>query len=95
MLCLKKLSPVRMIRNDFYRQVAEAEARGASAEELRELLGAKRSKRGIFEGNLQEGELEIGQIASLIRKIEPVADIMQNIANELREAVKEVRQWEI
>lgn len=95
MLCLKKLSPVRMIRNDFYRRVAEAEARGASAEELRELLGAKRSKRGIFEGDLQEGELEIGQIASLIRKIEPVADIMQNIANELREAVKEVRQWEI
>lgn len=95
MLCLKKLSPVRLVTNEFYRQVAEAEARGASADELREILGSKRSKRGIFEGDLREGELEIGQIASMIRKIEPVADIMQNIITEFREAVEEVRQWEI
>lgn len=95
MLCLKKLSPVRLIKNEFYERVAAAEARGASAEELREILGAKRSKRGIFEGDLTEGELEIGQIASLIRAVEPVAEIMQNLIEELRNAVGEVRQWEI
>lgn len=95
MLCLKKLSPVRLIKNEFYQQVAQAEARGASADELRDLLGVRRSKRGIFEGDLSEGELEIGQIASLIRQVEPVADIMQNIVKEFREAVGEVRQWEI
>lgn len=95
MLCLRKLSPVRLIKNEFYRQVAEAEARGASAEELRELLGARRSKRGIFEGDLTEGELEIGQVASLIREVEPVAEIMQGILTEFREAVGEIRQWEI
>lgn len=94
-LCLKKLSPVRLIKNEFYERVAEAEARGASAEELREILGAKRSKRGIFEGDLTEGELEIGQIASLVRAVEPVAEIMQNIIEEFRKAVGEVRQWEI
>lgn len=95
MLCLKKLSPVRLVKNEFYQQVAQAEARGASADELRDLLGVRRSKRGIFEGDLSEGELEIGQIASLIRQVEPVADIMQNIIKEFRKAVGEVRQWEI
>ena len=95
MLCLKKLSPVRLIKNEFYERVAEAEARGASAEELREILGAKRSKRGIFEGDLTEGELEIGQVASLVRTVEPVAEIMRTITTEFREAVGEVRQWEI
>lgn len=95
MLCLKKLSPVRLVKNEFYQQVAQAEARGASADELRDLLGVRRSKRGIFEGDLSEGELEIGQIASLIRKVEPVADIMKDIIKEFRKAVGEVRQWEI
>lgn len=95
MLCLKKLSPVRLIKNEFYQRVAQAEARGASADELRDILGVRRSKRGIFEGDLSEGELEIGQIASLIRQVEPVTDIMQNIIKEFREAVGEVRQWEI
>lgn len=95
MLCLKKLSPVRLIKNEFYQRVAEAEERGASAEELRDILGAKRSKRGIFEGDLTEGELEIGQVASLVRAVEPVAEIMQNIVTEFRKAVGEVRQWEI
>ena len=95
MLCLKKLSPVRLVKNEFYQRVAEAEARGASADELREILGAKRSKRGIFEGDLAEGELEIGQIASLIREVEPVSKIMRDIVSEFRKAVAEVRQWEI
>lgn len=95
MLCLKKLSPVRLVKNEFYARVAEAEARGAGADELRELLGARRSKRGIFEGDLTEGELEIGQIASLVRRIEPAAEIVQNIVDEFREATREVRRWEI
>lgn len=95
MLCLKKLSPVRMVKNEFYRQVAEAEARGAEAEELRGILGSRRSKRGIFEGDLTEGELEIGQVASLIRQVEPVADIMQSLITEFTTAVGEVRRWEI
>ncbi|MCC8062353.1 MAG: nitronate monooxygenase [Rikenellaceae bacterium] len=95
MLCLKKLSPVRLIKNEFYQRVAEAEARGASADELREILGAKRSKQGIFEGDLAEGELEIGQIASLIREVEPVSKIMRDIVSEFRTALAEVRQWEI
>lgn len=95
MLCLKKLSPVRLVRNEFYRRVAEAESNGASADELREILGARRSKRGIFEGDLTEGELEIGQVASLIRQVEPVEKIMRDIVAEFRTAVREVRQWEI
>lgn len=94
MLCLKKLSPVRLIRNEFYHRVAEAEARGASAEELREILGAKRSKRGIFEGDLTEGELEIGQIASAIRRIVPAAEAMREVIDEFRTATAELRQWE-
>lgn len=95
MLCLKKLGPVRLVKNEFYQRVAEAESRGATADELRELLGAKRSKRGIFEGDLIEGELEIGQAASLIHRIEPVAQIMQTLLDEFRTAVNEVKQWEI
>ncbi|MCH5306130.1 MAG: nitronate monooxygenase [Rikenella sp.] len=95
MLCLKKLSPVRLIRNEFYHRVAEAEARGASAEELREILGAKRSKRGIFEGDLTEGELEIGQIASAIRRIVPAAEAVREVIDEFRTATAELRQWEI
>lgn len=71
MLALKKIGPTRLIRNDFYTAVETAENRGASAEELKELLGRGRSKRGIFEGNLADGELEIGQIASLIRDLPP------------------------
>lgn len=63
MLALKKLSPTRLIRNDFFRAVEEAENRGATAEELQQLLGRGRSKRGIFEGDLTDGELEIGQAA--------------------------------
>ena len=79
LLALKKLSPTRLIKNDFFTRVNEAENRGATAEELRELLGKGRSRIGIFEGNLTEGELEIGQITSLIRKIEPAETIIREI----------------
>ena len=78
-LTLKKLTPVRLIKNRFYERVNEAEQRGASAEELRQLLGNRRSKQGIFEGDLDEGELEIGQVSAAIKKIQPAAEILREI----------------
>ncbi|RKD88424.1 NAD(P)H-dependent flavin oxidoreductase [Mangrovibacterium diazotrophicum] len=84
-LALKKLAPVRLIKNEFFNQVNEAELRGASEEELRELLGRGRSKKGIFEGNLDEGELEIGQIASIIDDIPTVEEIMKKLVDEYRQ----------
>ena len=82
LLSLKKLSPTRLIKNDFFNSVKEAEDRGAGAEELSALLGRGRSRLGIFEGDLKNGELEIGQIASLIRTIEPVEAIMKTLIAE-------------
>ena len=85
-LLLKKLSPTRLVKGDFTTAVEEAEARGASAEELRELLGKGRAKKGIFEGDLQNGELEIGQIASLFHEEQSVADVMEEIVNAFKAA---------
>lgn len=85
-LLLKKLSPTRLVKGDFTTAVEEAEARGASAEELRELLGKGRAKKGIFEGDLQNGELEIGQIASLLHEEQSVAEVMEEIVNAFRAA---------
>ena len=85
-LSLKKLSPTRLIRNEFYRQVEQAENAGASAEEIAQLLGRGRAKRGIFEGELDEGELEIGQAASMIRTVEPVGQIMAQMIAEYNAA---------
>lgn len=81
-LLLKKLSPTRLVANSFSDAVEAAEARGASVEELRELLGRGRAKKGIFEGDLEEGELEIGQIASLFREKQPVAEVMKELLEE-------------
>lgn len=81
-LLLKKLSPTRLVKNDFYNRVEEAEARGASVEEMRELLGKGRAKQGIFEGDLSNGELEIGQIASLFREEKSVAEVMEELVAE-------------
>ena len=85
-LLLKKLSPTRLVKGDFTTAVEEAEARGASAEELRELLGKGRAKKGIFEGDLQNGELEIGQIASLFHEEQSVAEVMEEIVNTFKAA---------
>ena len=82
LLSLKKLSPTRLVKNPFFDRIKEAEDRGASAEELLQLLGRGRSKLGIFEGDLTEGELEIGQVASMINQIEPVETIMKEIVEE-------------
>ena len=79
MLALKKISPTRLIKNELFAKIAEAESRGAEADELRELLGRAASKRGIFEGDLENGELEIGQIASTIKEVKPVAQIMHEL----------------
>lgn len=89
-LSLKKLSPTRLIKNKFFEQVNEAELRGASAEELRTILGRGRAKKGIFEGDLEEGELEIGQVSSLIDEIKSVADIFADLLAEYRTAREEI-----
>lgn len=78
-LSLKQLTPVRLLKNPFYQAVKEAELRGASKEELEQLLGSRRSKRGMFEGDLVEGELEIGQVSGMINRIESAADILHDI----------------
>ena len=73
-----------MVTNHFRNAVEEAEARGASADELRELLGRGRAKKGIFEGDLEEGELEIGQVAALFRQQQSVAEVMKELTKELK-----------
>ena len=73
-LTLKQLNPVRLIRNKFFRDIQEAEARGADAEQLKVLLGRARAKKGMFEGDLEEGELEIGQVSAMIREILPAGE---------------------
>ena len=87
MLCLKKLSPSRLVKNELYNRVAEAESRGADKEELLNILGQKSTRRGIFDGDVVNGELEIGQIASSIKKIEPVSEIMTRLIAEYNSAL--------
>ena len=82
MLSLKQLTAVRLLNNKFYQQVEEAESRGDSIEELTKLLGRSRAKRGMFEGYIDEGELEIGQVSSMINNIKPVIQIIEEIIDE-------------
>ncbi|WP_066224829.1 NAD(P)H-dependent flavin oxidoreductase [Formosa haliotis] len=89
-LTLKELAPVRLIKNKFYNDVQNLYQKGTSAEELKALLGRARSKRGMFEGDLEEGELEIGQIAGLIHDIKPVADIVSEIVTEFEATKKSI-----
>lgn len=88
-LTLKEITPVRLIKNDFYQRVNNAYESGASIDELKDLLGRGRAKKGMFEGDLVEGELEIGQISGMIDDIKPAGDIVQEILEEYRAAVKE------
>jgi enoyl-[acyl-carrier protein] reductase II len=81
-LTMKQLTPVRLIKNEFYEKVALAEKGGATIEELRAILSRGRAKKGIFEGDLVEGELEIGQVAASIKEIKPASDILREIWNE-------------
>lgn len=92
MLCLKKISPTRLVKNALYNRLAEAEARGADADELREMLGKAASKRGIFEGDTKDGEIEIGQIASAVKTIDDVATIMARLKAEYIETKNRLAQ---
>jgi enoyl-[acyl-carrier protein] reductase II len=78
-LALKQLTPVRLIKNNFYKQVEGAEQKGATKEELAALLGRARAKKGMFEGDMQEGELEIGQVSALLRDILPAGQIVNEV----------------
>ncbi len=89
-LTLKELTPVRMIRNKFYEDIAELYKTGPSVEQLQELLGRARAKRGMFEGDLEEGELEIGQISGLIHEIKPAAIIIEEMMAEFEVVRKEI-----
>ncbi|MEC4054218.1 nitronate monooxygenase [Myroides odoratimimus] len=91
-LTLKELAPVRLIKNEFYAGLQALYAKNPSVEELKEYLGRARAKKGMFEGDLVEGELEVGQISGLIHKIEPVGDIVKNIIAEFDQAKKEIAQ---
>lgn len=81
-LSLRKLIPVRLLDSPFYKKVSEMEASGASAEELLDFLGAGRSRKGMFEGNLEEGELEIGQVSAMINEIKTAEEIIRETVNE-------------
>jgi enoyl-[acyl-carrier protein] reductase II len=87
-LTLKELTPVRLIKNAFYQQVQAAEDKCASKEELEAILGRARAKKGMFEGNLDEGELEIGQISGIIKDIKPAANIVSDIWTEFLQIAK-------
>jgi enoyl-[acyl-carrier protein] reductase II len=87
-LSLKKLTPVRLIKNRFFEQVQEAESQGAGPDELKELLGRARAKKGMYEGNLEEGELEIGQVSALIHEILPAATVVENVWKEFQICLK-------
>lgn len=83
-LMMKPLVPVRLLKNAFYQRVAAAEARGAGKEELQQILGRGRAKKGMFEGDLEEGELEIGQVAAMIREIKPAKEVVEEIVEECK-----------
>ena len=90
LLSMKKLVPVRLLKNDFFEKVRNAELRGADANEMEAILGRARAKKGMFEGDLSEGELEIGQVSVLIHEIKPAADIVQEIWNDCQIALKAI-----
>lgn len=89
-LTLKEIAPVRMIKNEFYGEIEAHNASGKSVEELKELLGKRRLKKGMFEGDLKDGMLEIGQVAGLIHSIETARDIVDAIVAEYLEVKKEL-----
>jgi enoyl-[acyl-carrier protein] reductase II len=87
-LSLKKLTPVRLIKNKFFNEVQEAELRGASSEELQQLLGRGRAKKGMFEGDLDAGELEIGQVSALLKSIQPASAIIDEVWTEFQQLLQ-------
>ena len=93
MLSLKRLTPVRLIKNDFFNRVNTAESNCATTDELNELLGRGRAKKGMFEGDLIEGELEIGQVSSIIKDIKPAAQVLADMWNEFKAAAANPFTW--
>ena len=91
-LTLKELAPVRLIKNRFYNQIKSAYERGTTPEELKQILGRARAKRGMFEGDLDEGELEIGQISAVIDEIKPADEILKDIVNEFNDLKSIIRK---
>lgn len=89
-LSLKKLTPVRLLKNQFWQEISEADKNGATAEELQIILGRARAKKGMFEGDLIEGELEIGQISGYIQEIKPAASIVVEIIDEYQKALQSI-----
>ncbi len=87
-LSLKKLTPVRLLKNKFYAEITEAETKNASVEELQQLLGKGRAKKGMFEGNLQDGELEVGQVSGMINSIQPAAQVLNEIWQQYNEILQ-------
>lgn len=87
-LTLKQLTPVRLIKNEFYQKIQSAESQGASAEKIAEILGRARAKKGMFEGDMNEGELEIGQISGAIDAIKSAGEIVKEIMNEFNATIK-------
>ncbi|AEM71402.1 2-nitropropane dioxygenase NPD [Allomuricauda ruestringensis DSM 13258] len=92
-LTLKELAPVRLLKNKFFKDVQEAYAKGASIEDLKILLGRARAKRGMFEGDMEEGELEIGQVSGLIHNITPAAEIVKELMAEFNQAKAEIQHY--
>ncbi len=90
MVAMKKIVPVRLVKNKFFEQVQAAEDRGAKAEEIKTILGRARAKRGMFEGDLEEGELEIGEVSAGIRSIKPAAEIVREVWEEFLAVKKEI-----
>jgi len=89
MLSMKKTVPVRLLKNEFYETIKAAEQQGASAEKLLEILGRGRAKKGMFEGDLANGELEVGQVISLIKNIKPAAEIVSEIWSEFQQKLQQ------
>jgi enoyl-[acyl-carrier protein] reductase II len=89
-LSMKKVVPVRLVKNDFFKAINDAENRGADVGELVQILGRARAKKGMYEGDMNEGELEIGQVSALIDEIKPAADVLREIIEEFEAAKKVV-----
>ena len=92
-LSLKQLTPVRLIKNEFYQSIKQAELNGATKEELETLLGRGRAKKGMFEGDMVEGELEIGQVAATFKSVLPAAQIMQNLISAYNQTLPQLQSF--
>ena len=88
MLSLKQVIPVRLLKNKFFQQISDAETRGADVNELKQLLGRGRAKKGMFEGDTEEGELEIGQVSALVDNLRPAGVIVRELWEEFKEALE-------